>query len=404
MMRTKISWPVVASILLLSVSLIIAIIMAASKKPPARQKHVDVDDVVEVSPVKVASVTLTVRSNGRVRPAQESAVPAEVEGRIVEIAPNFEDGKFVHRGDLLVRIDPLKYEVALRQAELDLAHAESIDVVEKGRAEVAHGELVRTDSNKSLPKGRDLYLRRPMLAEAEARIELGRVALRHAKHNLGRTEVRAPFDGLIMKKSIDLGEYVKSSDSIATIAGTDRGEIRLPVSELEYARLVSAHTTGDVIMIKLQGAPKGYEWSARLMRSKPVVNGDSQSIHLVAEVKDPYGLVSTSENKAPLLFGSFVKAEIPLGGVENVVEIPRLLIESGGSLLVVDSQERIGRRNVALLSTEGDFAHVSLRGFEPGDRIITRHSGKLEIGKSIKAILKASNTNSTSNTEIAATP
>ncbi|MEL6172177.1 MAG: efflux RND transporter periplasmic adaptor subunit [Pseudomonadota bacterium] len=157
-----------------------------------------------------------------------------VSGYIDEIL--FRDGQLVEKGDLLMRIDPRPFQATLDSAKAQLASAEaeqrrtSIEL-ERGEELVATGAL----SVQVLDERLATKLR------ADAQIVIAKAAIRSAELNVEFTEIRAPFDGRISDREVNIGALVVEGDSnIATLIATDPIYLVFTGSEadfLKYSRL-----------------------------------------------------------------------------------------------------------------------------------------------------------------------
>ena len=83
---------------------------------------------------------IEIQAQGTVSPLRETAILAEVKGRVIEVAASFNVGGFVSRDDILLRIDPRDYQTNLLRAQAAVESAESNLAQEKGRAQVAQRE------------------------------------------------------------------------------------------------------------------------------------------------------------------------------------------------------------------------------------------------------------------------
>jgi multidrug resistance efflux pump len=80
-------------------------------------------------------------------------------------------------------------------------------------------------------RAKDLYLRKPQLEEAQARLASAEADLEQARHDLAKTTVIAPYDGLVSAKNTDIGQFVTTGASIAETFAVDYAEVRLPIPE-----------------------------------------------------------------------------------------------------------------------------------------------------------------------------
>ena len=171
---------------------------------------------------------------GRFEAVQKVEIRPRVSGYIDEIL--FRDGQLVEKGDLLMRIDPRPFQATLDSAKAQLASAEaeqrrtSIEL-ERGEELVATGAL----SVQVLDERLATKLR------ADAQIVIAQAAIRSAELNVEFTEIRAPFDGRISDREVNIGALVVEGDSnIATLIATDPIYLVFTGSEadfLKYSRL-----------------------------------------------------------------------------------------------------------------------------------------------------------------------
>jgi len=326
---------------------------------------------VDVAQVVKQNLRIKVQAQGTVSPLKETAILSEVKGRIIEVSPAFVVGGFVSEEEILLRIDPSDYETNLLRAEASVKSAESNLIQEKGRAQVAEQEW------QNLPKGsqrsdeaRDLYLRKPQLAQAQAQLLAAQADLGTARDNLERTIIRAPYDALIREKQVELGQFVAAGSPVADVFAVEAAEIRLPIPQgkLEYLDLPDLAGTGEGSTIDLYTDVGGEikHWTARLIRTEGVFDERSRVLYAVARIEDPYGL--RHPGREPLRIGTFVNASIEGRELQDIVALPRYVMRAGNNVWVVDGRKRLRNRLVTLLRTGGDIVYIS-GGLDNGDLV-----------------------------------
>ena len=163
-------------------------------------------------------LTASVSSSGTVNPVTSVQVGSQVSGQIKELYADFNSP--VKQGQLIARIDPETFLYRVRQAEADLEAARS----NEGRAKVAlanaQRELARTRElvAKNFVSGAELDAKQAgydlaaaELRNAQAVIKQREAQLASSRVDLGRTEIRAPVDGVVIKRSVDVGQTVAAS-------------------------------------------------------------------------------------------------------------------------------------------------------------------------------------------------
>jgi len=249
----------------------------------------------------------------------------EVGGKITYVSPKFLSGGLFRKGDVLYRIDQADYNVAVIRAEAAVARAQQLLVREKAESEIARMDWEDLGTGPAS----DLTLRKPQMMEAEASLQSAEADLENARIRLGRTAVRAPFNGRVREKFADLGQYVNPGARLGRIFATDITEIRLALSDADLTRLdipvayvaKDREAAPDVLISGTIGG-QIREWPAKIMRTDSIFDTQTRSLFAIAEVVDPYGK-GVAEGGYPLAPGMYVDAKISGKKLQNVITIPR---------------------------------------------------------------------------------
>lgn len=314
---------------------------------------------------------LTVTSQGEVRPRREIAISPQISGRISYVSPAFIDGGFVRRGEVLIRIDDSDYRLARVRAESQVASAQQALIREQAEAELARQDWEELGTGTASP----LALREPQLAQAQASLEAARSQLRDAELALERTVVRAPFEGRIRSKDVDVGQFVSTGSSLGRMFGTDFAEVALPLTDTELGRLglsfafeESAEQPGPAVVFSTTVAGERREWYGRVTRTAAAVDPQTRLISAIATVEDPFG--EGAADGIPLAPGLFVSAEVSGETIEGLLEAPRAALRGRNQIFVADADELVLRiHEVDVVYTDRDHVYVDA-GVEPGDLAI----------------------------------
>lgn len=352
--------------------IVIALVLAGGlmkmRKPPEKKDEQRPAVLITAEPIQTQDLVYRIQSQGTVQPKLETSLSSEVNGRIVEVAANFVEGGFFNAGDLLIRVEPADYLTNVKAAEASLANVQSALEEEKARGRVAEEEW-RSFTDGKAP---ELGLRRPQLAGALANVRSAEAELERARRDLARTEIRAPYAGMVKSRLVNLGQFISRGTSVGMIYGTDVAEIRLPITDNDSAFVQLPDFAADEIKpeVLLTAVVGGeiMQWPAKLVRTEGVLDERSRVIYAVAQVDDPYQRNQTA--KAPLRFGRFVQAEISGDATTDVVVVPRHLLQAQQQILVVDKDNQLQFRPVELERTDDSFAYVR-SGFIAGDRLAT---------------------------------
>ncbi|MEI6858985.1 MAG: efflux RND transporter periplasmic adaptor subunit [Shewanella sp.] len=335
--------------------------MSALKQPPEEKEPVDNTPLVAVKQVELSPMTFSVSSYGVVNAKYETELVSQVNGEIIYLSETFVRGGFVKKGEILAKIDPSDYDADLIDAEANLASARANLVQEKAYGKVAEEEWKRIKN--SVPS--DLSLRKPQLAQEIAKLNSTEAGLKRALRNVERTVIKAPYDSLIESRTIGLGSYVSMGTLLGNVLSTHKAEIRLPLANKDIQYLVNKGENAKVILIAdLGGQPQ--KWSGTIVRSEGVIDKLSRMTYLVAEVIDPYGLVS---NKNELRFGTYVTANIAGIQANDVTVLPRHLVVNG-KIAVLDNDKKLTYKSVTIIRQFGAEVVIS-EGLEQGMNVIT---------------------------------
>lgn len=324
---------------------------------------------VRVRDPQPQSVQMRVRTQGTVAPRTESALVPEVSGRVVWISPSLVSGGFFQEGEALLRIQQRGYDMAVARANSSVARSAS-------EVEFAADELKRQQnlSARSVASAAQLSKARRNDKVARANLADAEVALEQAEWDLERTEIRAPFDGRVREERVDVGQVVSPGASVATLYATDFAEIRLPVADhqLAYLKLPGQSRGEDVelpkVLLRARYAGREHTWQGVVVRTEGEIDPKSRMVHVIARVKDPYGVEPGNENRPPLTVGLFVQAEIEGPVAENIIVVPRYAMRDENHILVIDRDDRLRVRKIEILRIDGD--DVLIEGaLSPGERL-----------------------------------
>ena len=321
--------------------------------------------VVQFVEARPGPVRLTVAAHGVVQPKTESRLVSEISGRIVSVADSMVSGGFFRRGDVLVMIDRVDYELALEQARARLSSATS-ELAQARRALARQERLTATDAGSE--SNRDEAENRQLLAEASFRDATAQE--KRAERDLERTRVIAPYDGRVRSELVDTGQFVNRGETLAHLYSVDAAEVRLPVHDEDLAFLpVSLDGALDPadqldVVLRARFAGREQEWRGRIVRTEGEVDPGTRMVKMIAQVQRPY---DQPDGKAPLTVGLFVDAEIEGREVADAVVLPRTALQSDGRVHVIDADDRLAVRQVDVVRLLGEEAYVL--GLGTGERV-----------------------------------
>lgn len=312
-----------------------------------------------------------ITSQGTVRPAQETTLVAEVGGRILEVSPRFNEGDFVSKGEVLIRIDSRDYELEITAAKSAIAQGEVRRATEEQQAEIAIAEWKELGEGDPPP----LLAREPQLAEVDASIKAAEANLQAARLRLSRTRIEAPYNARIRNTMVDVGQFVTPGTPLATIYSTDVAEVVLPIptEDLDFVQLpedfvgdATSDSEGPMVTLSARLGSRPATWQGRITRTLGEIDERSRMLQAVAEVKEP--LRRREESQPPMKMGLFVNAQIQGKSAQSVFKLPRYAVRPDNTVLIVTDENSITIRPVNVLRSVGKEVIVS-EGLQAGERI-----------------------------------
>ncbi len=351
---------------------ILKMLMGAMAPVPQKNEIVSKAPLVDIIEVSRAKVIFEIESQGSVSPRTETILVSEVSGQIKSVSDKFVVGGFFKKGEQLLEIDPISYEVALLQAQARLDGANAKLVEERARGKQAEKEWSLTGrSKKNAPI---LALRKPQLQQAQADVKASQADVKSAEIKLQRTKIKAPYDAMLKTKRVDIGQYVTTGSQLATTFAVDYAEIRLPIIEQDIAfidvpAMGQANQIGSQVELSTMQAGKIKKWFTFITRSEGVVDATSRVNYVVAQINDPYGLLTDSKTVEPIPMGTFVKAKIMGIELADVVAIPRKAVRGTNEIYLISDERKLNIAKVDIIRTDSQNIYVSA-GLNTGDQIV----------------------------------
>ena len=354
-------------------------LLAGARNQPKTRPLIRELPSIRTAAIKAGSLRMSIRSQGTIRPRTESTLVPQVSGVITWVSDSWASGGFFARDEILLKIDPSDYELALAKAEASVAQAELRLAREEQEASVARKEwesLLKLDPTMER-KASPLLLRDPQVAEARAALNAAQAGLTKARLDISRTEIRAAFAGRIRDTFADVGQFVNQGTPAAKVYSVDFAEVRLPIndSDLRFIDLPLAYRNDgapgnqpmpEVLLYARFGGREQEPWKGRIVRTEGAIDPQSRMIHAVAQVPDPYG--RSNRQRPPLAVGLFVKADISGKTFHNIAALPRKAVSEDGRVLLVEKagedQHRLVSRKAAVLRLEGTEAIIDLAASE----------------------------------------
>ena len=366
---------------------------------------------------------------GRIDPIEEVEVRARVSGHLE--STHFNEGQMVQKGDLLFVLDQRPYQIALEQAEADLAGTQARIEEAKAQIRQAEADLKSVESQRDLAvsmlerakvlvaknalaveelEARDSTLKQTVagLDVRKARIELAKAALttamsemgaaesrvKTAKLNLEYTEVKAPVTGRVSNRVVTDGNLISGgtdqSALLTTIVSLNPIHVYFDADErsfLKYTRLIETGKLADPrdnkvpVLVSLADEQAGFPHRGHMDFLDNRLNRGTATMR---------GRAILPNDDLRLTPGLFAKVRVPGSGRYEAVLIPDVAIGTDQSekyVFVIDDKKTIHRQKVEI----GPRVHglrIIREGLSGGEQIVLRGLQRVRAGAVVEATLE----------------
>jgi membrane fusion protein, multidrug efflux system len=290
---------------------------------------------VEGYVAKTTPLTEAIAASGTLVPAEQTELHPEASGRVVRL--NLPEGRAVRKGELLLKIFDEDLKTQLAKLETQLKQAE---ITEQRLAELLKVKGVSQQEY-------DLAVLQAQTFRSD--IELLRV-------NLAKTELRAPYDGILGLRRISPGAYVTPTSAITTIRATSGLKLDFLVPE-KYSHLIRV---GQAVAFKVEGSATPRR--ATVQATEQSIAADSRNLQVRALVQDSRGLLP----------GAFAEIDLSLGTKPTALLIPnqaiipqardkKVIVSKGGKAQFVTVKTGVRQANLIEIT----------EGIQAGDTVCT---------------------------------
>jgi RND family efflux transporter MFP subunit len=330
----------------------------------------DTIPTVSVTEVSVSAVPTTVSIIGTI--AAKYDMPIGVEGDAGRVAAIYvEAGDHVKRGQILARLNVsvLEPQVANLQAALEQARAEA----ELADAEYRRAQAVGAAGALS---AEETQRRKSAGVTAAAKVKVAAAMLAEAQARLARAAVRAPADGIILTRNVEVGQTATpGGEALFRLSEGGEVELRGQVAEQDLPLL----KVGQQVSVRLTGTSRVYEGHVRLLGA--VIDPQTRlGMARVALTPDP--------NLRP---GAFARADVTVSNAERAV-LPQtavLIDDKGSYVLIVNAQNKVERRTVHVSGMVQSGVTIA-DGINGKERVVATAGAFLQEGELVKPVSRQS--------------
>lgn len=307
---------------------------------------------VETAKVSASGFQDDVAAVGSLKSNESVVLRPEIAGRIAAI--HLREGMPAAKGAVLVALDAATQAAELRQAEANLA--------------LSQANYRRTE---------DLYQKKFVAErardEAAANLKVLEAAVALAQAKLQKTQIRAPFAGIVGIRNVSVGDYVKEGQELINIEdiGSLKVDFRLPESYLSRLQ------KGQAVELSADAMP-GQAFKGVLDAIDPLLDASGRAISLRARLANP---------DLKLRPGMFVRVRLAFGGERQGLSVPEeALVPAGHDNFVFRVAEGKAQRVMVKIGQRRGATVEIAEGLKAGDEVVTAGQLKLRDGVPVKAV------------------
>ena len=330
------------------------------------------EDNVAASSVQYVKTTVarsgeagqTLALPGTLQGFQQAPIAARAAGYVRRWTKDI--GSHVAKGEVLAVIESPEVDQQLSQAEA--ARQQAAASLALAKSTVERWEALR---RKDVVSQQELDERRSGATQAAANLAAADANVQRLRQLQGFTRVMAPFDGVITRRNVEVGDLVDSSGK-ALFVLTQMDPLRIYVNVPQsYAQLVRA---GQKVVVT-QAELRGRTFTGEVARSAGAIDPGTRTMQVEINLPNRDGA---------LLPGAYVQVDLPLAGAKTLVVPTNVLLfrGEGTRVALVDGASRVRLKPVTLGRNLGESIEV-LGGIADGDRLVVNPSDSLAEGDSV---------------------
>lgn len=320
----------------------------------------------------IKDVPIYVESLGTVQASNTIAVHSQIDGRLQSV--NFAEGQEVHRGDVLVQIDPRPFQASLDQA-----------IAKKGQdqAQLVSAqkdlERFRPLAAKGFETQQNVDQQQAKVDQFKAAVDADQAAIESAQVQLSYTTIKAPIDARVGFRQIDAGNIVHASDPtpITVLTQLKPAVVVMTLPQKELGNIREAMLRGTVTVLAYD------QDNAHQLASGQLLLVDNQIDQTTSTIR----LKATFANEDTRLWpGEFVKLHTLIDTRKGALTIPTAALQRGPDgfyAWLVKPDHTAEQRPIEIASTQGEIAIVT-SGLSSGDRVVTRGQYRLQAGTPVE--------------------
>ncbi len=330
---------------------------------------------VQAASAQTQSVPQYFSGLGTVTAANTVTVRSRVDGELMAL--HFKEGEQVKAGQLLAEIDPRPYQVALSQAQGQLARDRA--TLANARRDLARYEKL---AKTHLVSQQELDTQRSAVSETLGTIKADEASVASAELNLSYSRITAPIDGRAGLKQVDVGNYISSGDAsgLVVLTQTHPIDVLFTLPENTIQAILQAQKAGQPLLVEAWDRS-----NSELLTSGTLLSLDNQIDTTTGTIK----LKARFSNEDDRLFpNQFVNARLKVNTLHDAVVIPAAALQMGSEgnfVWVVNSDNKVSKKSVTPGLQDSQKVVISA-GLSAGERVVTDGLDRLTEGATVEVV------------------
>lgn len=369
--------------------------------------------VVEVMQLKHEDYTVYVKASGVVKAGIQSNLVSEAAGRVIRISDDFQEGGYFSKNQTLIEIDKENYLNAISIAESDVAASKAnlVQINEEEKSNLRSFQLAKSNlalGKKEVVRLRGLW-RKKLIARSlldgeeqkmnqleqklqdiqgkqntyvsrrsaiQAQINSSKARLKQEQLNLSRTLIKTPYAGRVLKKNVDVGQFVSKGSELGEVYATDYVNVELPLSLSQYELLGMPESFRNKQVNKSEYPEVTFthsdrlrndSWKGRVVRSSAALDSESRQINVIVRIDNPFDLQEGSSS--PVRIGQYLNARIKGKTFKNVFVLPPIAVRHNREILLLNKDE-IDVVPIKVIWNASDATIIKSNKKLPSDRVV----------------------------------
>jgi RND family efflux transporter MFP subunit len=353
--------------------------------------------LVETAELELIEAPLPIRGEGFMQPFRLANLASQVGGQIIVLHAAITDLGPFKEGEVLVRLDDSAERAALSQTQANIDGT-------RARLDLNGILLERTEALRKKGAVSQAALDQVRSTQEQLAASLNSLfaAQKSAELNLERKIIKAPFDGAVLSKLVEIGTVINIGQAIAEIYTQERMEIDVSVREADAALipgLFEGASSRATVLVKFAG--QSFQWGARVTRVAATLDSQTRTLGVTVELDDVDGARSIGTNvlasgAPPALINSFAKVVIQGPQPDATYPIPSTALRGGARLWLLDpSGDDGGKLRIVageLIHVDGETSYVRIENLPKGLLLITTALSTPQAGMQLRDVMDNSST------------